>query len=303
MKREIKLSVIDGDAGMKKTKSLIILNEWKRIIKKKMKNDKHYVYKITDPITNEYYIGSRSCNEIIADNYMGSYYVWKPKDVSRLVKEIIEENFETREDALEYEANLIKSYIDDPLNRNYHIPDKNFHNTNKIGYWAKHPISDETKNKLRDIATNQWINMEHPHKGKTYEEIYGEDVANEKKKVLSLYNKGKTYEEIYGEDGANEIIEKIRKGNTGKPKSPQTIHKLRVANMGKVLTEEHKQKIANSLKTPIVQFSLDGILINEYSSIKEASSLLGIGGGHICSCCKNKRKSAGGYIWKYKTNK
>lgn len=260
-----------------------------------MKKNKHYVYKITDPVTNEYYIGSRSCNDISTDDYMGSYYVWKPEDVTRLVKEIIEENFETREDALEYEAKMIESCINDSLNRNYSIPDKNFHNTNKIGYWSKHPISDKTKDKIS--KTNKERGIKPPSRlGKSGPWL------GKKRPDISEDRIGKNFVDRFGEERAKEIGEKIRKGNTGKPKSPQTIDKLRVANVGKELTEEHKQKIANSLKTPIVQLSLDGIVIGEYSSIKEASSLLGIGGGHICRCCKNKRKSAGGYAWKYKTN-
>jgi hypothetical protein len=260
-----------------------------------MKKDKHYVYKITDPVTNEYYIGSRSCNDIFTDDYMGSYYVWKPDDVNRLVKEIIEKNFETREDALVYEAQLIKSCINDVLNRNYSIPDKNFHNTNKIGYWAKHPMSDETKDKIR--KTNIERGIKPPSRlGKPGPWL------GKKRPDISKDRMGKTFVDRFGEDEAMRVVEKIRKGNVGKPKLPQTIHKLRVANLGKILTDEHKKKIANSLKTPIVQFSLDGVMLNEYSSIKEASSLLGIGSGHICRCCKNKRKSAGGYVWKYKTD-
>lgn len=41
-------------------------------------------------------------------------------------------------------------------------------------------------------------------------------------------------------------------------------------------------------------------LIAVYKSIAIASFLLDISGEDICKCCKGKRKSAGGYRWKYK---
>lgn len=42
--------------------------------------------------------------------------------------------------------------------------------------------------------------------------------------------------------------------------------------------------------------------IKEWDSIVSASKELGIGGNSITTCCKGKYKSAGGYIWKYKSN-
>ena len=64
------------------------------------------------------------------------------------------------------------------------------------------------------------------------------------------------------------------------------------------MSEAHKEKIYANIK-PILQFSKNGELIAEYSSIHEASKQTGCNAPHICSCCKGKRKSCGGYIWKY----
>ena len=49
---------------------------------------------------------------------------------------------------------------------------------------------------------------------------------------------------------------------------------------------------------PILQFTKDGTLIKEWSSAHEAYRQLGI--SHICQCCKGRRKSAGGFVWRYK---
>ena len=69
---------------------------------------------------------------------------------------------------------------------------------------------------------------------------------------------------------------------------------------GKHHSEETKNKIReNTPSKPVLQFSKDGKLIAEYPSTKEAERKTGCNQGHICSCCKGKYKSAGGYIWMY----
>lgn len=50
----------------------------------------------------------------------------------------------------------------------------------------------------------------------------------------------------------------------------------------------------------VLQFSLDGVLIAEYPSAKEAESKTGALRSVICLCCKGKVKTAGGFVWKYK---
>ena len=65
------------------------------------------------------------------------------------------------------------------------------------------------------------------------------------------------------------------------------------------MSEAHKGKIYANTK-PILQFSKDGELIAEYPSEMEASRQTGCNNSHIGSCCKGERKSAGGFIWKYK---
>lgn len=55
---------------------------------------------------------------------------------------------------------------------------------------------------------------------------------------------------------------------------------------------------------PILQYDLEGNLLNEYPSIREASRQLGVSNGNITLCCSDKyphSKTAYGFIWKYKT--
>ena len=70
---------------------------------------------------------------------------------------------------------------------------------------------------------------------------------------------------------------------------------------GKHLLEEHRKKISQSMGVNgILQFSKDGEFIAEYPSTKEAERHTGCNNCSICNCCKGNRKSAGGFIWKYK---
>lgn len=53
---------------------------------------------------------------------------------------------------------------------------------------------------------------------------------------------------------------------------------------------------------PIRQYSLDGILLNEFCSIKEAARQTGLNQGNISHCLLGKYKTCGGSIWKYVDN-
>lgn len=52
---------------------------------------------------------------------------------------------------------------------------------------------------------------------------------------------------------------------------------------------------------PVIQLTLNGIVLNEYKTGKEASEKTGVSRSCICLCCKGKRPYSGGYQWKYKT--
>jgi hypothetical protein len=88
----------------------------------------YYVYKLTDKITNEFYYGSRSCYGNSSDDtsYMGSMVTWQPNKIN-LIKEIIRDDFNSRDELMRYESSIIKEHINNPLNRNYHIPNEKFH--------------------------------------------------------------------------------------------------------------------------------------------------------------------------------
>lgn len=65
----------------------------------------------------------------------------------------------------------------------------------------------------------------------------------------------------------------------------------------KVFQKEHKEVYT----TKIIQYTNDRKYVKEWNSIIEASKKLNVDKGNISSCCRGKRPTAGGYIFKYKT--
>jgi len=273
---------------------------------------KHYVYRLDDPITNEFYIGSRSCNcNIDDDTYMGSYYTWKPEDKSRLIKTILKSDFGEIENCVNYEAELIREYIDDDLNRNYYIPNSGFHRLGSItssehkqkisesnkgklpwntGLRGAYVTSDKTKQKLSDSTKRIWDSMtdeeknhrlrnsrksgpEHHYYGKIWYDSTGTKHSDETKKKMSESHKGIVKDEVWRTN--------LSKSLTGKSKSKEHIAKLRECH-----------------KIPVLQYTKDGEFIKEWAGACDAMRELNI--HQISSVCKGKQKSAGGFTWKYK---
>lgn len=68
---------------------------------------------------------------------------------------------------------------------------------------------------------------------------------------------------------------------------------------------EHINEHKNIMGKTIVQCSLDGVPIKEWDSARGAERGLkkngvNIHNEHIIECCKGKRKTTAGYIWRYK---
>jgi len=221
---------------------------------------KHYVYRLDDPITKEFYIGSRSCTcKIEDDTYTGSYKTWKPQDKSRLVKTILKFNFRKRETCIKYEANIIKENINDVLNRNYHIPNEGFHTNGMTG-------------KLH------WL--------------YGKVRRPEVRLKISKSHIGKKMSE------SSKL--KNRLARLGKVYSEKTRLSMSMAAKGKILTESHRKNISRAKYRKILQYDMDDNFIKEWDALCIVSEKLGIDKTGIQHCCAGKTKSSGSFKWKYK---
>lgn len=60
-----------------------------------------------------------------------------------------------------------------------------------------------------------------------------------------------------------------------------------------------KKRYKSKKNVPILQLSLDGIIIKRYETANDAANELNLSKGYIYSCCKKGGVGAKGYIWKY----
>jgi hypothetical protein len=166
---------------------------------------KHYVYKLEDVKTGEFYFGSRTCYcNIEDDRYMGSPKIWKPNK-SNLRKTIIESNFKSREGALLYEKDIIKYNINNPLNRNYSIPNTGF-------YYGGEP---ETNPNYGKVHTNEWKDEQ----SKRMKEYYQKNKAT---------NLGRKFSEEWR---INISKSRIEKGTGCGSKNPKSYGNVRVVDL------------------------------------------------------------------------
>ena len=68
---------------------------------------------------------------------------------------------------------------------------------------------------------------------------------------------------------------------------------------GKNHTTQTCEIIKNSLSKSVIQYDVNGNLLNIFSSIKEASLKTNTNKTSISGACLGKYKKVGGYIWKY----
>jgi len=116
-------------------------------------------------------------------------------------------------------------------------------------------------------------------------------------------------------DGKFPIIIKIIEGITNK--ESQIIERTTISKIGRADSSEgpltnmtsggegglglkHSDVWKKTLSKPILQFDLEGNVLSEYNSVKEASEITGTIKQNISANLTGKYKSAGGFIWKYK---
>lgn len=111
---------------------------------------------------------------------------------------------------------------------------------------------------------------------------------------------------MLGKHHTPEAIEKIRKAGR-RPCSEATKQKIGKSNSGynngmygKKLSPTVIKMAKEKFSKPVLQFSLQGDLIAEFASSMDAERFINGKGRHISCCCRGVRKTAYGYIWRYK---
>ena len=59
------------------------------------------------------------------------------------------------------------------------------------------------------------------------------------------------------------------------------------------------ERRAEKRRKAVFQIADTGETIGTYNSIRQAAHATGVNESHISSCCRGKRRTAGGYMWKY----
>ena len=60
------------------------------------------------------------------------------------------------------------------------------------------------------------------------------------------------------------------------------------------------ERLIEKMGKPVLQFDLQGNFIREWPGVRKVEEELGINNGNISMCCIGNRKTAGGYLWKFK---
>lgn len=251
------------------------------------------VYKHTNKINNKCYIGMTSQIPIRRWGLEGSNYN-KNAYFGRAITKYGWNNFEheilfenlTKEEAIEKEKELIKYYKSNIAEFGYNLT---LGGEGTFGY----RLPKETRDKIALILKEKYSGENSPR--------YGVKFTEEHKRKLSESAKLKTGESnsLYGKHHSEETKQKIREANTGKVFTEEHKTNMSLSKKGISQSEETTKRISEARKKPVAQYSKDNIFIKIYDSALSAEFYTNILAQNIGQCCKNTRKSAGGYIWKY----
>ena len=147
-----------------------------------------------------------------------------------------------------------------------------------------------------------WNNFQHEI---LFENLTKEEAEQKEIELIAFY---KSNQPDFGYNIANG-------GNCKGTVSEETKNKLSIAHMGKKLSQEHiekirenskrqytdelRKKIAESVMIPVSQYTSNGDFVTEYIDAVEAGKAASIAPTHITACCRDRRKKAKGFIWRY----
>lgn len=129
-------------------------------------------------------------------------------------------------------------------------------------------------------------------------------IAQFKEWGFNLTNIKEGGEDNYYTEPTQEVIRKRAKQCVGRPRTEQTKQDISKALSCQNKSEETINKIRKSISEkqgrPVLQLTKSGELIKEWLTGAEAARELKLDKANLNACCKGKKKSCGGYIWKYK---
>ena len=253
-----------------------------------------YIYLIIDLTNWKKYVGQHHYHlEKLDSNYHGSGHIIKMiyKKRPETLKEVYLKTCYTQEELDEWEKYYIKFY--DTLYPNGY----NLEEGGRGGV-----PSEDARRKMSEAK-----------KGKPAHNK-GKPMSEEQKKKLSEANKGKPSNKK-GIPLSEETRRKISENHCdcsgekgpfyGKHHSEESKRKMSLAKKGKPahnkgvpMSEEQKKKLSLAKSKRVIQLSLTGDFIKEWSSTNECGRN-GFNQGHVAACCRGKLKTHKGFRFMY----
>lgn len=130
--------------------------------------------------------------------------------------------------------------------------------------------------------------------------MYGKHHTEESRRKMSDALRGRPAPNK-GKSPSEETREKLRQANLGKKyqRSPEWREKIAESNRGLKRSDETKRRVAAAKSKPVAQFTVSGELVRNWPNAVEAHRQTGIDKSHISLVCRNVRKTAGGFVWKF----
>lgn len=256
-------------------------------------NGKYCVYVHTSKINGKKYVGQTCVKPEKRWNsgkgYKDNPYFWRAIQKygwDNFEHEIVASNL-TKEEADNFERLLIKKLELTNPNKGYNLQDGGSHGQ----------PSELSRENIRKAAQKRNQNQE--WRRKQSESHIGLQVGEKNG--------------MYGKKHTSETKEKLREASLGKHPTDETKEKMSKSHageknsmFGKHHKDETKQKISNKVSgannpksRKANQYSLDGVLIKTWETIKLAGKTLGIAPQNISRCCRTGKGTAGGFKWSY----
>lgn len=158
----------------------------------------------------------------------------------------------------------------------------------------------ENKDFYSDIEYYGWDNFSHDIVASDLTETEAYKLEENLIQQYCTTDPGKGYNKSIGGKGVRGVIPsvetrtKIGDAERG-TNSDETKRKIASVHRGTRLTEEHKQKISESIKKKVLCIETNTV----YNSLYEAAINTGANACGISSACNGRYETSGGYHWKY----
>lgn len=255
------------------------------------------IYKITNKVNSKAYIGqsqdierrwTKHRRELNNNSHVNKHLqsAYNKYGADSFVWEIEEECEESLLD--DREIFYIEKY--DSFNNGYN---QTIGGSGTRGY----KLSEETKQKLSEARKGE----KHPMYGKHHSEETRKKISEANKNPSEEIRKRKS-EARKGKHLSEEHRRKLIESRKGKHHSKETRKKMSEARKGITLSGEHRRKLSEAKRGEKHPRSRKVLCIETgiiYNTITEASRELNLNQSNISQVCTGKRKTCGGYHFKY----